>query len=218
MNTDHKNEILSIIDNYNDIVKDTPLVAYRDADEVFTEIEELGVNLTPSRLKNITDAYNESVKPDWVKVLNLVVDIKPRGASRPRAASRGVGVTIYAAPKDTAFKKEFRNLIREETKDIFIEGVISVDMVFYLPFPSNFNLNEKCLAAMGVLRPTVKPDFDNLAKLPIDAMNEMIYSDDVQIVEGLSSKFYSNKPRIELTFHYTNKIFKKATPIPRDTK
>ena len=48
----------------------------------------------------------------------------------------------------------------------------------------------------GRIRPTVKPDWDNIGKIYSDALNNIIYPDDKQIVTGITHKLYSETPRV----------------------
>ena len=50
-----------------------------------------------------------------------------------------------------------------------------------------------------LLRPTLKPDYDNIAKIIADSLNGIAYRDDAQIVDGYVRKFYSDKPRVVVT-------------------
>ena len=56
------------------------------------------------------------------------------------------------------------------------------------------NKKEKMLA--GIIRPTKKPDMDNCLKAIADALNDVAYKDDTQIVDCQVRKFYSEKPRV----------------------
>lgn len=53
-------------------------------------------------------------------------------------------------------------------------------------------------AESGVLRPTTKPDLDNYIKC-LDALNGVFWKDDGQIVTIIARKYYSAKPRVEVT-------------------
>jgi Holliday junction resolvase RusA-like endonuclease len=53
-------------------------------------------------------------------------------------------------------------------------------------------------AEAGQLRPITKPDADNFAKV-IDALNGIVWPDDNQVVELTVEKFYSVRPRLELS-------------------
>ena len=51
----------------------------------------------------------------------------------------------------------------------------------------------------GILRPTKKPDMDNVIKAIADSLNNIAYHDDTQIVDCQIRKFYSEQPRIEVS-------------------
>ena len=50
-----------------------------------------------------------------------------------------------------------------------------------------------------IVRPTKKPDMDNVIKIIADALNQVAYRDDTQIVDCQCRKFYSDRPRVEVT-------------------
>ena len=48
------------------------------------------------------------------------------------------------------------------------------------------------------IRPTKKPDIDNIVKVVADALNGIAYADDKQIVSLVVEKYYSVRPRVEI--------------------
>ncbi len=50
-------------------------------------------------------------------------------------------------------------------------------------------------ALAGMIRPTVKPDWDNIGKL-CDCLNQVVFLDDKQIVDGSVRKIYSERPGV----------------------
>ncbi|MFL8231041.1 RusA family crossover junction endodeoxyribonuclease, partial [Clostridioides difficile] len=50
----------------------------------------------------------------------------------------------------------------------------------------------------GLIRPNKKPDLDNIIKSVADSLNGIAYKDDSQIVEVVSKKYYSDRPRVEV--------------------
>jgi Holliday junction resolvase RusA-like endonuclease len=48
------------------------------------------------------------------------------------------------------------------------------------------------------IRPTKKPDADNILKAVLDALNGLAYNDDSQIVSARIEKLYSDNPRVEI--------------------
>jgi len=51
----------------------------------------------------------------------------------------------------------------------------------------------------GVIRPTKKPDWDNIGKVIADSLNQIAYRDDAQIVSATVEKLYSLTPQVEVT-------------------
>lgn len=50
----------------------------------------------------------------------------------------------------------------------------------------------------GLIRPTKKPDMDNVVKVIADSLNQLAYRDDTQIVDCQCRKFYSDRPRVDV--------------------
>ncbi|WP_279284564.1 RusA family crossover junction endodeoxyribonuclease [Clostridium sporogenes] len=51
---------------------------------------------------------------------------------------------------------------------------------------------------MGIVRPTIKPDVDNIAKVILDSLNGLAYKDDKQIIFCSISKWYGENPKVEV--------------------
>jgi len=74
-----------------------------------------------------------------------------------------------------------------------IDGPLWLDILVRLPIPQSWPKKRQAAALSGELRPVVKPDYDNFAKI-LDALNLVVWIDDRQIVDGRIRKFYSDKP------------------------
>ena len=72
----------------------------------------------------------------------------------------------------------------------------------YIPTPESMKTEDKILAEMGYIRPLSKPDFDNVAKTYADMIQDSLILDDALIIKGISEKYYSIKPRIEIDIKY----------------
>ena len=57
---------------------------------------------------------------------------------------------------------------------------------------------KKTAMLSGELLPTKKPDIDNIVKAVLDALNEVAYRDDTQVVELQVRKQDSERPRLEI--------------------
>jgi len=78
------------------------------------------------------------------------------------------------------------------------QGLVAVQILFYLPIPSTVTKKASREALEGAWAPSQK-DLDNLAKNHLDALNEVAYVDDRQVVRLTLSKLYSTEPRAVVT-------------------
>lgn len=74
------------------------------------------------------------------------------------------------------------------------DAMLSVRIFAYLSIPKSVSKKKRTAMLEGLIRPTKKPDHDNIGKIVCDALNGIAYRDDAQIVDSLVRKFYSDKP------------------------
>ena len=104
----------------------------------------------------------------------------PVPKSRPRVVTKGKRRFAYT-PKRV---KAWENVIREEAEKHFdrpFDGPVVVSIVFLMPRPKSRRLD---------FWVSTTPDLDNLEKSVLDALNEVAYCDDRQVVVKSSSKRY----------------------------
>ncbi len=125
-------------------------------------------------------------------MITLRIDIEPRGKGRPRF---GNGRT-FTDPKTRAYESrlqsEARLLMAGKPK---LEGPLSVHVTAFMPIPKSWSAGKQMTAIQGAIRPTTKPDADNLLKT-LDAFNGVLWEDDAQIVEATVVKRYSSSPAL----------------------
>jgi Holliday junction resolvase RusA-like endonuclease len=73
---------------------------------------------------------------------------------------------------------------------------LEVDVVCSVPKSYSGKLSARCLT--GHVRPTKKPDADNVLKAICDGMNGVVWKDDVQAVEVRVSKRYGPIPGVNV--------------------
>lgn len=124
---------------------------------------------------------------------------EPKGKGRPRFC-RNTGHAI--TPKDTV---NYETLVHmeyvEQCKEVRFPDDAMLDMrikAFY-SIPKSKSKKVKALMLDGTIRPTKKPDMDNVVKIIADALNQVAYRDDTQIVDCQCRKFYSESPRVEVS-------------------
>lgn len=82
-----------------------------------------------------------------------------------------------------------------------MQGELLLGVKAYLPIPTSKAKKWKEAAASGKIRPTTKPDLDNLIKHLKDCLSMMrFWGDDKQVVGYLphTGKYYSENPRWEI--------------------
>ena len=136
-------------------------------------------------------------KIKW-KTVKYVIYFIPKASPRPRSSLNGHFYVKGASDN----KKFFKNFYKETLNIPIIDTPCKFYCDSYLPTPSDMSLINQVLAELGLIRPVKKPDFDNLAKTYSDMTQGILLYDDSLIIEGVSRKFYSCKPRIEITFKY----------------
>lgn len=105
--------------------------------------------------------------------------------------------------------KEYANWVRlsfkqkypEHLPSIFFEKQLSVTINAYFAIPKSFSKKKQEQARDGLIRPTVKPDCDNIAKNIDDALNGIAYHDDKQIIRLEVNKYYSDNDNVEVIIY-----------------
>lgn len=121
---------------------------------------------------------------------------EPKGKGRPRFNTRtGHAIT----PKDTV---NYETLVKMEyvnQTDAFRfpdDAMLDMRILAFYSIPASKSKKTKEQMRKGVLRPTKKPDMDNVVKIIADSLNKIAYRDDTQIVDCQCRKFYSDRPRV----------------------
>lgn len=76
-----------------------------------------------------------------------------------------------------------------------LKGPLNVDIVFYLPIPKSTSKTVKTQMLNGIVYPMKRPDIDNLAYIVTNAMKEIVYEDDAQVVDLTLKKRYGETPK-----------------------
>jgi len=132
-------------------------------------------------------------------LVNFSIDGPPHGKGRPRFRRFGNFVQTYTDAKT----KSYETLVKEAATKAMgssppLEGPVKLDLIIRLPVPKSYSkkLSEACLN--GSEWPTKKPDWDNVAKSVADAMNDIVFLDDTQIVIARVVKTYSAEAGVDV--------------------
>lgn len=123
---------------------------------------------------------------------------EPKGKGRPRFNTR----TGHAkTPKDTVNYESLVRLEYAQQTDGFRfqdDAMLDMRILAYYSIPQSKSKKVKAAMLNNEIRPTKKPDMDNVVKIIADSLNQVAYRDDTQIVDCQCRKFYSEQPRVEV--------------------
>lgn len=129
-----------------------------------------------------------------MKAFAFMVEGTPIGKARPRFVRRGNFVSTYT-PKTT--KEYEENIAKGFTSmggTIFDYPFLRVKISAYFPIPKSTRKADRQQMKEGGFWYNKKPDCDNIAKAVLDALNNVAWADDKQVVSLDVKKFYSEKP------------------------
>ena len=123
----------------------------------------------------------------------LYMNIEPTAKARPRMARNG---HVYTPRRTADYEKRISEGWVKANGATPEEGAVNVSIEFGLPIPKSYNMKKRAEIDKGRLRPTSKPDVDNLAKAVLDALNGIAYTDDSRIVSLEIYKRYNEEPYV----------------------
>ena len=128
------------------------------------------------------------------KRISFTIEGEPTGKGRPRHGK----YKTYTPHKTKAVENNIAYFYKVNIGHYF-EGYVKIKLDLYYSIAKSDSKKKKLMKLNNELRPNKKPDIDNVVKLVADALNEVAYKDDTQIIELECRKFYSDIPRIEIT-------------------
>lgn len=135
-------------------------------------------------------------------ILKFTVPGPPQGKARARTvANPRTGNAHSYTPEKTAL---YENLVKvcflEQCgrKKFEKDTPVYVSMLARYPIPKSASKKRTSQMISGTIRPTKKPDIDNISKCILDALNTIAYHDDSQVVELVIKKVYSSEPGVSV--------------------
>jgi Holliday junction resolvase RusA-like endonuclease len=124
------------------------------------------------------------------------IEGKIKGKGRPRFTKYGKFVKAYT-PEDTV---SYENLIKLQFRmscgDWYSELPLKMKITAIHGIVKSASKKDKARMLSGELKPTKKPDADNIIKVICDALNHIAYKDDTQVVDLDITKVYGEKEKV----------------------
>lgn len=119
-------------------------------------------------------------------MFTFTIFAEPTGKARPRVTTHGT----YTPKKTKDYEKLVQLEYRKQGGRDYGERQLQVEITANFPIPKSKPKNKRVEMLAGQVRPTKKPDCDNIAKAILDALNGIAYHDDSQIVTLAVEKWY----------------------------
>ena len=178
--------------------------------------ETLGIDDVKS--DEILAARDKYISSTYFETIRMVIYEVPEYTPRPRARlinrkgvlnSIGTNSFIQVYSITGRANKEYMKMFKQENLpylDQLLCTPCDIEYRAYFPTPSYYNKTQIFLAEIGVDRPLIKPDFDNIEKSYSDAFTGNIWIDDIVVVDATFRKYYSVLPRMEIDLKYSNQL------------
>ncbi len=77
-----------------------------------------------------------------------------------------------------------------------LEGPLAIEIDAIFPVPPSWPMKRRDAALAGIVRPTGRPDADNVLKSALDGLANVVFRNDSQIVRAVVEKRYGERPML----------------------
>lgn len=131
--------------------------------------------------------------------MKFTIPGEPCGKARPRVVRNGNFSRAYTPEKTVNYETLVKLEYQRQCGDAYISaGGIHMNIIARCAIPNSASKRKAQAMLDGAIRPTKKPDCDNIIKIICDALNGIAYKDDAQIISVSIEKRYSVMPSVEV--------------------
>lgn len=129
---------------------------------------------------------------------------EPKGKGRPRFSTKSG--SAYTPQATVSYENLVKVEYQRQLGNKRFEDGKPLKMTIYAnyPVPKSTSKSKSVQMLHGIIRPTKKPDMDNIAKIIADSLNQIAYRDDAQIVELFINKGYAAIPQVQVSIEEIN--------------
>lgn len=177
------------------------------------------LNISDFMADQIITARQQFIDSTYYETIRLVLYEIPEYTPRPRARIINKKGIINAVTGMQGFiqvysitgreNREYMQMVAKENLG-HLEQLLctpcDIEYKAYFPTPKAYNRIDTFLAEIGLHRPMIKPDFDNIEKSYSDSFTQNVWIDDIVVVDATLRKYYSILPRMEIDLKYANQL------------
>lgn len=130
-------------------------------------------------------------------MIRFCIPGEPQGKGRPRVGRVGQHVRMFTPTKTAAYEGLVAHAAQAAMagRDL-LQGACSIDLDVVCAVPASWSKRKTSDALHGLIRPTKKPDADNVLKAVCDGINGVVWHDDTQAVDVTLRKRYGPVPGV----------------------
>ena len=132
-------------------------------------------------------------------MIEFTVPGAPAGKGRPRVARFAGRSRLYTPAATVAYENRVAHAgMQAMAGRPLLDGPVDVTLLIDCPVPASWSKRKQAQALAGEIRPTTKPDVDNVLKAVADGLNGVVWRDDVQVVSVAMRKAYAATPCVRV--------------------
>lgn len=134
-----------------------------------------------------------------------------RGKGRPRFRNAGKFIQTYTDKDTQAYEMSIKEAYLQANQEAYMNPgtPLAIILTVYQQIPKSVSKKKKQEMLDGKIRPTKKPDIDNILKSVLDSLNQVAFHDDTQIVSVEVVKWYDETPRMVVKIFEINKLLEE---------
>jgi Holliday junction resolvase RusA-like endonuclease len=134
-----------------------------------------------------------------INVIAFCVPGEPQGKGRPRATTINGMARLYTPKKTASYEGLVAHAAQQAMRGaVPFDRPCRIELDVLCTVPASWSAKKRAQALAGAIRPTKKPDADNVLKAVCDGMNGVVWRDDVQVVEWSGRKLYAETPGVNV--------------------
>ena len=129
---------------------------------------------------------------------------KPRGKARARTVRQKGKSRTYTPEQTAMYEQAVQWTYKAAGGPHFGESPVAITIRAFFGVPKSASKRNRDNMLADAIKPTIRPDADNIQKLICDALNGVAYEDDKQVVSSSVIKMYAQYPCVHVEIEKAN--------------
>ena len=123
---------------------------------------------------------------------------KPQGKARARTIRQKGKSRTYTPEQTAIYEQDVQWTYKAAGGPHFGKSPIAITINAFFGIPKSTSKSDRNSMLADMIKPTIRPDADNILKIICDSLNSVAYEDDKQIVSSSVIKMYAQYPCVHV--------------------